>query len=247
MVAREVQSFSFVASITDVTRQLAAHRLATWPEVFWSVQKETNSITDVISVKRGEGVYWHTSRVFWVESDQWCCKCRFGTVQFSIWHLSTADGTLKAVSLLLGSVFMTPTADKRIHPLCLLLKFLLLLPWWELTIFGSSDIRSKSRGQLHVKAFLATSFCQPGLHKWNLTDWLFLCYSYFGNMTFKTLLLLAIINLGNNLSTASVHKNTGLHASSFEGKESHISKFSRPSFKKCFASWGHIHDGFSFK
>lgn len=42
-------------------------------------------------------------------------KGHFGTVRYSIWHLSTADGTLKAVSLLLWSVFLTPTADRRIH------------------------------------------------------------------------------------------------------------------------------------
>lgn len=92
------------------------------------------------SQRRGVKVFTGTpSRGFWVESGQWCSKGRFGTVQYSIWHLSTADATLKAVSLLLWSVFLTPAADKRIHPLCLLLKFLLSFPLWGFWIFFSSD------------------------------------------------------------------------------------------------------------
>lgn len=123
--------------------------------------------------RRGGKMFTGTpSRDFWVESDQWCSKGRFSTVQYSIWHLSTADGTLKAVSLLLWSVFLTPTADKRIHPLFLLLKFLLSFAGEGFEFLAHLTSGSKSRGYLHVKAFSATSFCQPGLHKWDLSDWL---------------------------------------------------------------------------
>lgn len=108
-------------------------------------------------------------------------KGHFGTVRYSIWHLSTADGTLKAVSLLLWSVFLTPTADRRIHSRWSFLFFPVEgLEFFLLKRFEGRRIERV----LHVKPFDEIFFCQPGLHKWNLIVWLIDRCSHFGNPYF---------------------------------------------------------------